>query len=160
MNSRLWVNFRFPFALFVFILAFTLHLLPQVVLSAHVPHIVVAVARVTLSLTLTLIIYYALWRVASFYCRLFSLPLRSKVQRLWGLRRPGWFFVLFVSKGHVRSARDLVGLQAEVFSEFLLQLFLLVFMCTLDFRKSFEIQLSHLLRIRFNRSGQMPRGTR
>lgn len=115
MNSRLWVNFRFPFALFVFILAFALHLLPQVVLSAHVPHIVVAFARVTLSLTLTLIIYYALWRVASFYCRLFSLPLRSKVQRLWGLRRPGWFFALFVSKGHVRSARDLVGLQAEVF---------------------------------------------
>lgn len=133
MNSRLWVNFRFPFALFVFILAFALHLLPQVALSAHVPHIVVAVARVTLSLTLTLIIYYALWRVASFYCRLN--PLRSKVQRLWGLRLLGWFFVLFVSKGHVRSARDLVGLQAEVFSEFLLQLFLLVFMCTLDFRK-------------------------
>lgn len=42
MNSRLWVNFRFPFALFVFILAFALHLLPQVALSAHVPHIVVA----------------------------------------------------------------------------------------------------------------------
>lgn len=53
--------------------------------------VVVAAARVTLSLTLTLIMYYALWRVASFYCRLFSLPLRSKVQRLWGLRLLGWF---------------------------------------------------------------------
>lgn len=67
MNSRLWVNFRFPFALFVFILAFALHLLPQFALSAHVQHTVVAaVARVTLSLTLTLIMCYALCRVAPF----------------------------------------------------------------------------------------------
>lgn len=47
------------------------------------------------------------------YCRLFSfLPLRGKVQRLWGLRLCdlGGLCCLCVSKGHVLSARELVDL--------------------------------------------------